>query len=148
MSQLSIRWLIWPVVAALLLAVVVAQPQPELATGTEESADPELLAFGAELDAAQSQVRARIALKEHLIGELAEGRQTLDEVATVFLQLNQASEICMSVVRAKYPGATDEERIARNVIAFAVDRVRSPEAKNTLQTRLGREFEHHYGATP
>lgn len=148
MSQMPIRWLIWPAITALFVVVFVAQPKPELATGAEDSDDPELLAIGAGLDAAQSQVRARIALKEHLIGELAEGRQTLDEVTTVFLQLNQDSDICMNVVRASYPGATDEERIARNVIAFAVDRVCSPDAKKALQTRLEREFEHRYGATP
>jgi hypothetical protein len=149
MPQMSPRWLIAPIAPVLVVAVLAAEPRLELMSGAENDVagvDPELVAFSEELENAQLRVNQRNAWKDHLITQLLEGRHSLDEVAAEFLQMNRESRLCMRAVRDNFPGATDEEKTARNVIAFTLARARSPEHKKELQTRLEREFEQRYGA--
>jgi hypothetical protein len=143
MDRMSMRWLIVPATLALLVAVRLAEPGLELAAeaGIVDGVDPEVAARTEELNAAQALVNQRIELKEQLIAQLIEGRLSLEAVAAEFLRINQESWPCLRAVRDNFPGATDEEKSARNVIYYALGRARSPVHKKELQVRLEREFQ-------
>jgi len=74
------------------------------------------------LDAEDGDVRQRIELKETLIDELLAGRATLTETTEKFMTLNSTRPQYMAVIRASYPGETDQEKMAQNVISFVLTR--------------------------
>lgn len=94
-------------------AAIVARPH-----GSTQKIDPDL-ALSAELDGVRLDLRQRIELKDSLIAELVAGRTTLADVTSQFLVLNESQPTYMEVIRLQFRGATDRERIARNVIAYA-----------------------------
>ena len=75
------------------------------------------------LDAEDGQVQQRMAVKEALVAELIAGRTTLAEVTARFTEMNVTRPTYMAVIREAYPGATDQEKAARNVIGYASARV-------------------------
>ena len=85
---------------------------------------------------------AHFEAKQALVNDLIAGRTTLAEVTAQFMLLNHDRQAAMDVIRRKFPGATDEEKTARNVIAFvdvtlslgsAIDRA-------VVRTRLAAEL--------
>jgi hypothetical protein len=62
----------------------------------------------------------RLEVKEGLIQKLIAGRATLAETTTHFLTLDENRPEIMAVIRNLRPGATDEEKMARNVIQYTL----------------------------
>ncbi len=86
---------------------------------------------GVDLDHEIDDSHRRLGLKEHLIDDLLAERASLKEVTDEFLTLNETQPAFMLVVRATYAGATDREKIARNVIDYALYR-----DKNALSHKI------------
>jgi hypothetical protein len=93
-----------------------------------------------ELNAEVDEIDRVIAVKEALIADLIGGRATLAGVAADFRELDRANPAHMQVIRANFPGATDEERMARNVIRYALNRVADPGERENLRLRLEGEL--------
>ncbi|WP_439630454.1 hypothetical protein [Gemmata sp.] len=105
--------------------------------------------LGHRLDAIDFELRRQIQIKEVLLGELIEGRATLADVSAQFLAMNRNSTASMTVIRKEYPGETDEEKSAYNVITFANAELSRgcPVRKAEVLARLNAEFEalyHHH----
>ena len=98
--------------------------------------------LGQRLDAIDLDLRRQIQVKEALLTELLEGRATLADVSAQFLAMNMNSPASMSVIRREYPGATDEEKSAYNVLTFAQAELGRgcPDRKATVLARLDAEF--------
>jgi len=90
---------------------------------------------------ADADIQQRIAYKDVLITELIEGRATLPEVTSQFLVLNESHPEYMAVIRADYPGRTDQEKAARNVIGHVRARVTNPVERARGLGRLQAELE-------
>ena len=106
--------------------------------------------LGHRLDAIDFELRRQIQIKEVLLGELIEGRAALADVATQFLAMNRNSPASMGVIRKEYPGETDEEKSAYNVITFARAELSRgcPDRKAEVLARLSAEFEALYHHQP
>jgi hypothetical protein len=76
-------------------------------------------ALTSELDETARDLRRRIELKDRLVADLLAGRATMAEVTSQFLAMNHERPEYLAVVRFHYPGATDTEKAARNVIGYA-----------------------------
>jgi enoyl-CoA hydratase/carnithine racemase len=72
----------------------------------------------ADLQIRLTAIGRRIAYKEQLVAGLVERRYQLDEVAREFAHVIAEDEDFQNVLRAKYPGRTDEVRAALNVIDY------------------------------
>jgi hypothetical protein len=94
------------------------------------------------LTARDEEIQCNIVAKEHLIHELMAGRSTLADTTAAFLTLTRCSPEAMSAVRVNYPGSTDEERFARNVMHFVITRLPGePEnQQDQVRTRLEAEL--------
>ncbi len=103
----------------------------ELASGT---------ARRQELDIHDEVIQRRIALKEGIVGDLLAGRLSLAEATSQFAALNLPRADAMAVIRATYPGRTDEEKLARNVIEYARLRV-DDKTPPGVMARLEAEFD-------
>ena len=96
-------------------------------------------------DAVFANLTDRIALKEQMMDELISGRATLRETTRGFMEINAGNETTRTVIGQQYCGSTYEEKSARNVIDFAVNRLRhSPSPSNTYQ-RLEGQFREMFG---
>lgn len=122
--------LIRPIV--LVVAIVsglagVGYARPDLATNLgldfwsvselQESLDCELR-LHRELEAKDVEVLRRIDIKEEIVRDLVANRLTLTEAAAHFKLLNAHQNAYLTVIRTVYVGASDDERICRNVIGF------------------------------
>ncbi len=85
------------------------------------------------------EVMRRIAIKEAMIADLIAGRSTLPETTARFVELNATRPHYLAALRDSYPGATDGEKYARNVISFALARV-APHDRAALSSRLEGEL--------
>ncbi len=93
-----------------------------------------------QLDAEGDEVRRRIAVKESIVSELIAGRTTLAEVTAKFIELNATRPGYVDAIRMSYPGATDLEKSARNVISYAL--ARAPDGTHdALSRKLEAELE-------
>jgi hypothetical protein len=145
MTRFPTRWLTVPLTAVTVTVVLAAEPDEGPADGPSVIAEVEPDEHGRELTARQRTVAGRIAYKEALITELIEGRATLADIAAEFLRLNRESPSALAAVRTQFPGETDEEKHAHNVIGFVQIR-NLPKARTAeLLARLDREFEAAYG---
>jgi hypothetical protein len=70
------------------------------------------------LELTNREIHRRIGIKESLVAALIAGRTTLAAVTEQFLVLNQLRPEYMMVIRLTWPGNTDEEKTAHNVIAY------------------------------
>ncbi|MBA4188190.1 MAG: hypothetical protein C0467_09260 [Planctomycetaceae bacterium] len=106
------------------------------------------LAFGQHLDVVDLELRRQIQIKDALLDELIAGRTTLAAVTDRFLVLNQSQPASLAVIRKEYPGATDEEKTARNVIGFAEAELSKypPTQKAEVLARLEAQFRQSYPA--
>jgi hypothetical protein len=108
--------------------------------------------LGESLDLVNVEIQRRIAIKEGLVADLIAGRTTLACVTEQFLALNQGRPEYMRVIRVTYPGASDFEKSAHNVISYAEGELsRFPaaqqnEARGRLQTELRDLFQASAGA--
>lgn len=84
-------------------------------------------------------VLRRIAIKDAIVQELIAGRITLATATDRFTELNVGRPRYLAALRDGYPGATDQEKFARNVISFAVSRV-EPTERPALSSRLETEL--------
>jgi hypothetical protein len=82
----------------------------------------------------------RIAIKESIITALIDRRITLADATAQFMELNSARPEYMTALRNAFPGETDLEKVARNVIAFALPRVPLSE-REALSVRLEAELQ-------
>ena len=94
---------------------------------------------GDRLASEDDEVLRRIAIKESIVIELIFGRTTLAEATEQFVALNSARPTYLDELRNAFPGATDQEKFARNVISFAVSRV-PPHERPALSSRLETEL--------
>ena len=72
-----------------------------------------------ELDLENAEIRDRIAVKEGLISQLLRGQSSLAATTEQFMALNESHPEYLDVIRRSCPGATDEEKMARNVLEFS-----------------------------
>ncbi len=96
--------------ASLALDMVCTQSQREEFNGEIELRE--------NLELVNREIQRRIAIKEVLIAELIAGQTTLAAVTDQFLIMNQCRPEYMIIIRATYPGNTDFEKTAHNVIGF------------------------------
>ncbi len=108
----------------------------ELRATTEESG---------RLDAEDDDVRRRIEVKESLVVELIAGRVSLTEVTDRFTALDETRPANLAMVRDRFPGDTDHEKMARNVIAYALPRA-ADHQRAALANRLDAELRHSLAA--
>jgi hypothetical protein len=96
-----------------------------------------------ELDQENAEIRDRIAVKEGLISQLLMGRSSLAATTEQFMALNESHPEYLDVIRRFYPGATDEEKMAGNVLEFCWPRLNSESAwqRFALLARLHGEFQ-------
>jgi len=96
-----------------------------------------------ELDAEGGEVLQRLAAKDDLVANLIAGRSTLTATTLQFTALNEGCSAYMEVIRDTYPGASDEEKMARNVLDFLSIRLAQEPAwrRLTLLVRLNAEFQ-------
>ncbi len=147
-----VRFLVYPLVGCAALALLFAAPRPA-ATGADPAlwgdlSDAEMTDQSRSLDRQRAIVAARVEYKEALMTELAAGRTTLAAVAAAFLRANRDDAVCVELVLAKYPGRSDEEKSARNVLDYAAGWGMSAGAKRAFLARLGAEFAVAYPAAP
>src|SRR5262245_45805407 len=71
-----------------------------------------------EIEETRILLRKRIEVKERLVDEIIDGRLTLPEVTEQFMQLNQTYPEIVTHTRERYPGATDREKTARQVLCY------------------------------
>jgi len=95
---------------------------------------------GRQLDEEDAEIRHRIRAKEVLVAELVAGRTTLAVVTSQFRALNEPYPEYQRMIRTHFPGATDEEKMARNVIAYTLPRVPDPSRRHALVRRLDSEL--------
>ena len=93
-----------------------------------------------QMTATAESLNRRMEVKEALIRDLIEGRATLAEVTAQFYELNSPYPQYMTAIRANFPGRTDEEKMAHNVIYYALPRA-TPEQREALKTRLDAELQ-------
>jgi hypothetical protein len=104
-----------------------------------------------ELRRADELERRRIAcagrqeIRDHIIRDVIAGRLSLEEAGERFQQLNEADpHFSWAVFRAAYPGATDDERCRRQVIAFVrIDLEDEPSRSSVIGKILERELDGH-----
>ncbi|MBM3980089.1 MAG: hypothetical protein FJ304_07355 [Planctomycetes bacterium] len=101
-------------------------------SATEESA---------RLDADDATVRRRIEIKETLVADLIAGRAALADVTERFLELDGPRPANIEAVRARFAGATDHEKMARNVIEYSLPRATDAD-RAALAARLDTELRH------
>ena len=89
-------------------------------------------------------VERRIVYKEQLVAGLLEHRYALDEVAREFVQVIEEDETNLAVLRETFGGRTDEERAARNVIAYVRTQSLPPYEMSRAIAHLQAEFSRLY----
>src|SRR5207253_5127135 len=89
-----------------------------------------------QLDSEDAEIQQRTGVKELLIQDLIAGHSSLAEITSQFLALNQGRPEYMWVIRTNFAGTTDEEKMARNVIQYAVTRTADPTQKDRLARQL------------
>jgi hypothetical protein len=70
------------------------------------------------LDRRHEVVRRRLDAKNMVVGQLLDGRLTLAEAAAWFKALNESPADCPAVSHGESPGASEGERLCRQVIGW------------------------------
>ena len=86
----------------------------------------------------------RIAAKQSVIDEVLDGRVSLTEAAERFLSLTAGDVQAMELLRARYDGSTDLERVACNVIEHAKAQHEHPNSAAVV-VRLDGQFRARFG---
>ena len=136
------------VCSSLVIGAVVLVAHPTLAQSigadvwNMPALKEQVRAAGAEderLTTEDDDVRRRIAIKDAITAELIAGRTTLADATDRFTELNAGRPRYLTALRDAYPGATDQEKFARNVISFAISRA-EPAERADLSSRLETEL--------
>jgi hypothetical protein len=93
-----------------------------------------------ELEAADAEICRRIGAKEEVAEGLITGSISLAEATDRFLALNRPYPEYVNMIRETFPGSTDEEKTARNVIAYCLLRANSPAEQEQLAQRFEAQF--------
>jgi len=118
------------------------EPSHEL-SGADQRGDGSILSVEENTDTArrlnrrQADLRARIDYKESLMVGFVGGEYTLKQVAREFARVNADDETTLHMMRCGYPGETDEEKAAHNVLDFLKAR-QLPEAELAAILQRGR----------
>ncbi len=147
-----VRFVVYPLIGCAALGLLFAAPRPA-ATGADAAiwgdwTDASMTDANRVLDRRRADVAARVEYKEALLAELAAGRATLAAVAGAFLRVNRDDAVCLEMVRATYPGGSDEEKSARNVLDYAAGRHLPTGPKAVFLARLAAEFAAAYPSAP
>ncbi len=98
-----------------------------------------------ELDRFDGVVYARVQERYAIIGELCAGRMTLFEAAAQFKRLNAQPNPSTFKILSLFPGATDDERVCRQVLAWLagnIEQLPSCQRQSVLD-RLEAELREH-----
>jgi hypothetical protein len=91
-------------------------------------------------DALLAELARRSAVKRELIGELADGRRTLAEVAARFAAMD-VDRPWHTLIMRNYSGATNGERYCRVVIGHTDAALNADPRRRSVLTRLNAELE-------
>ena len=92
------------------------------------------------LEVAAQEVSQRLKVKSDLLVELIEGRRGLAEVAKRYLALHENDRLFREYHPIHYPGQTPLERMARDVVSRAYQRVEDTPQRERVVRRLSEEF--------
>lgn len=94
------------------------------------------------LDHASAEMKERMRLKREAVWQLAAGRRTLVNTATLFVQLAEHNRDWWPNVRRTEEGATDTERLCRHVIGYTRVQLQAEDYPNVDEViqRLEREL--------
>lgn len=95
---------------------------------------------GRELEFERQLLSEHCCLKHNVIDELACGRATLLDAASLCLQIDQNWPRVIASLRHKYCGNSDLEKEARCLVFIVCCRPMNPDARVLLVDRLGAEF--------
>jgi hypothetical protein len=97
------------------------------------------------LEKVRETVVGRVARREKIVQELAEGRLTLREAAAGFRRLNELTPDFVPAYRKGFPGATADESLCRQVIYWVANVLErdEPERVRAVKSRLEAELESH-----
>jgi hypothetical protein len=129
--------LVLPAALALALCAASASFREEARLQARIAA---LTAEATAMDGDREVILARMALKRTLVGELAAGRVSLAEATGRVLALNREHAAYMGMIRWTYPGRTDEESQARNLVDNVLVALDDPADRALARERLGAEF--------
>ena len=82
----------------------------------------------------------RIEVKESIAWDLVAGRTTLADATARFMLLNEPYPYYLQMIRDTYPGSTDQERTARNVMDYTLGRVTDRRERERLAGRFEGEL--------
>jgi hypothetical protein len=102
---------------------------------------------GRRIEEESERIRRRLRVKETIVTDLIAGRVTLAEATDRFTELNESQPHYLLTIRNHFPGQTDEERMARNVIGFAEQQV-PPKERPALRSRFEAELRRMLAASP
>jgi hypothetical protein len=96
-----------------------------------------------ELEARRQEGLRLLEVQEMLVQRLIAGRGSLPEVTKELLMMHQNHPAWMAVIRAEYPGNSDEEKTARNVIGWVAFELSlsNPDKQAEVLARLESELE-------
>lgn len=99
-----------------------------------------------QLDEENRVIQRQIEIKEMLLRELIAGRQSLRDVVGQFQAINEEHPEYLFVIEREFPGASIEEKSARNVLAFVEAEMagRFPTRSLPVFVRLEAEFREHF----
>lgn len=103
--------------------------------------------FAAELTRVGKRIDQRIALKNIVVQNLIAGRVTLASAAEDFDSLNKL-EPELVVQKSIFPGDTDKETAALQVVTYIRSAVKNRENEQKILDRVEGEFEKMFGRTP
>jgi hypothetical protein len=129
--------LVLPAALVLALCAASASSREEARLRAQIAA---LTAQAAAIDGDREVILARMALKRELVGELAAGRVSLAEATGRVLALNREHPEYMGTIRWNYPGRTDEESQARNLLDNVQMALDDPDDRARVRERLTAEF--------
>jgi hypothetical protein len=72
----------------------------------------------ARIDQESELVQRRAAIKQEVVRDLLEGRLTFDDAVRMFADSNRMQESATTYLRRRYPGRTDDERAAWQLIGY------------------------------
>lgn len=138
--------------AAAVLAVLLAYPGGIMAAYRDIASYSEMqerieedAVINSRLEAQTAAVASRIQIKEALIEELIHNRTSLAEVASRFHAMNLDNPTSNIVLESRYPGFSDEERAALNVIDFVRLREMPRTQKREVVQRILKDYQKLFG---
>lgn len=94
-----------------------------------------------ELGLESETAQRRIAIKDQIIVDLADGQIDLLQAATLFRNLESGHDDYFAVLRFKYADMSDDERLCRNVLDYAATSLAHEPTAVAIMARLNAEFE-------